>query len=668
MRQKWIEYKEWIALAVMMMVIIFLGTYRLTEAGQPIMNPDEIGYWANSSFFMGIDWSSATNNMYYYSYGYSLLLIPIRLLAKFLSWDWRQKYEAMIIVQSCIMLTGTFLTAVRLCKRYMPDFHWLVRDFACLMVVLYPSYIVYAHMTCAETTLLFLFWVYLYLLMRLTDHPTTGNHMGFAFISFYIYMVHQRTLPIIIASTMIIVAMRILRMNKLLHAYSFLIILFLCNIVHSAIKGKLKNDFYMANDPAGLQQIMGYILNRVNLILLLAGVFVMLCMWFAQHRQGRIAIILTILIAVIGTGYVITNFKAMEEAASNVSWHMSGNDFAGQLWHIRDVFTIQGFLRLLISIVGKWFYLATASGLLICFGIWHMGIYFVKTSVKGIKEMAYLWKKEDKDINCNRTAVWFWGAFLGWLGIFSISALAISGIGRVDNLIYGRYHEFTAGILILYGFYSLVKDTKWKQHLAIFVILYLLAAGMCQYILDELGNSVFAVNHSLMMGFFLHDGEVPNGGIWSAAAYAVPIGVLLCAVIKIVQTRFTKTTPYYMLAALSASIGIYVYMGMALVQNYVIYVNNIYEERMPAIAMEIDRRWQGEHIYFMDNGRYYLWGLELQYYLDDKVVTIRNKYDIPDVENAFYIVLTKDIENIEFFSQCERIIDSGGFTFLVHIL
>lgn len=666
------EKKEWIVLTIMAVVIIFFGTYRISEVGQPIMNPDEIGYWANSSFFMGIDWSSATNNMYYYSYGYSFLLIPIRLLANFFMWDWRQKYEAMIVVQS-FMLAGTFLIVVRLCKRYMSDFHWLVRDFASLLVVLYPSYIAYAHMTCTETTLFCLFWIYLYIMMRVIDHPTNVNHICFALVSFYVYIVHQRTLPIIIASSLTILAMRLLRANKLSQAYGFVITMFLCNIVHSAIKGKLKNDFYMAAEPAGRQEILGYIFSKVNLMLLFVVVFVILFMWLAEYQKGRFAIVLAVLVLSVGTVYIVRNFSAMEEAASNVSWHMSGNDFAGQLWRIRDIMTIQGFLRFLISIAGKWFYLATASGLIICYGIWHMGKHFIKTSVKGIMGISYIWTKsgysgENKNMEMDvhkKNALWLWGAFLVWLGIFIISAFAISGIGRVDNLIYGRYHEFAAGILILYGFYSLDNDKKWVRHLIFFVALYLLAAWLCQYLFDELEISTFEEMHCFMMGLFIHDGEVPNGRIWYTTAYVVPIGVIICTVIKAVQGKLPKVSKWCMLAALISAISIYMYMGRALVQNYVIGLNIVYEERIPIIAVWIDRLWRGEDIYFMDNGEYYMWGLELQYYLDDKAVIIRDKNDIPDTENAFLVVLTADIESNEFFGQCENLINGKGFSLLV---
>ena len=660
--------KEWFVLAAMVAVIIFGGTYRLTEVGQPIMNPDEFGYWANSAFFTGLDWSPSVRVIGYYSYGYSLLLVPVRILAKIFVWDWRQKYQAMVVVQS-FMLTGIFLMAVKLCRRYLSDLPWIVRDLLCLVMVIYPSYLIYAHMTCTETTLFFMFWVYLYILMRLTDHPSMLNHIGFALASFYMYTVHQRALPMIIAAVMTVISIRLLKVNKLSHVSGFFLTMFLCNCVHSAVKGKLQNDLYKAADPAGMQEIFGYVFNKKTLILIVAIAFIFLLLWLIEHGRGRIALALGIFVLVTGVAYMIKNFAFIEAEAGDTEWRMAANDFAGQIWRIRDILTIEGFLRFLISIAGKWFYIATASGLVICFGIWYLGGHFIKKSIKGIYKISYIWKKNDEEnlepISCNRSAIWLWGAFLAWLGIFGISAFAMSGIGRIDNLIYGRYQEFAVGILLLYGFYSLIKDRKWIRHMVFFVILYLLAAWLCQYLFNELENTTFVVSHCLMMGLFVYDGEVPVGKVWEAAAYSASIGILICIIVKAAQTRLSKIFIHRIIAAILASIYLYVSVGMSLFESYVIYVNNLYEDRAPTIAMWIERLYQGEEIYFIMNGNLYLWGLVLQYYLDDKIVTMKGANTVPQQEEAFYVVMTADIEDNEFFSQYESIVESWGISLLV---
>ncbi|MBQ5849827.1 MAG: hypothetical protein IIW54_03270, partial [Lachnospiraceae bacterium] len=53
-------------------IVLKLGMSFHDKIVQLIIFNDEYGYWANSSFFLGIDWSSVTSRIPYYSYGYSL--------------------------------------------------------------------------------------------------------------------------------------------------------------------------------------------------------------------------------------------------------------------------------------------------------------------------------------------------------------------------------------------------------------------------------------------------------------------------------------------------------------------------------------------------------------------------------------------------------------------
>lgn len=660
MKQKLIEHKEGVTLAVMAIVIIFFGTYRLTDIGQPIWFPDEYGYWANSSFFIGQDWSQTATSVWYYSYGFSLLLIPSRLLAMLFGWTWRQLYESMVIVQSC-MLAGSFLIAVKLCKRYMSELNWLVRNFACLAVFLYPTYIVYAHVTWTETTLLFTFWIFLYTLMRMTDQPTVKNHIGFALISFYIYVVHQRCLGIVIAAVMIVTAMRLVRKNSLAQTAYFFAGLLCSNCLHSAVKGKLQNDLYMGHAPAGLREMAGYAFNKKTVLFLAAVLFIMACLWLIEHGKGIIALALALAAVSAGIAFVIYNFSMIEQAAGSVDVRLAQNDFAGQLWKVKDVFSFPGFLRLLISITGKWFYLATASGLIICFAIWELGKNFIMTTVRGIR--CLFRTASEKTVPTNE-AMWLWGVFLSWLGVFSLSAIGMIGISRVDNLVYGRYHEFAAGILMLYGFYSLVKDRKWIRHLILFLVLYILAGWLCQDLLNDLHNRFYEVCHSIMMGRLLVDGKISPTKIWEIVGCASAAGVAVCAAVKAKRDKFPKIAEYRIVAALTAVICVFVGMGTYKTAAYVIQQNYYQESGQPAIAAWLNMFYQGENIYFLKDTASYRDGLAMQYKLNDKVVAFRMVPDINPEEDAFYIVGAEYAQSEEVQAVYGTIVETRNFALL----
>ena len=669
MKQRLIDHRQQVTLAVMAVVILFLGTFRLLDVGQPIWYPDEYGYWANSSFFIGQNWSQTANSVWYYSYGYSILLIPSRLLAMLFHWTWRQLYESMIVVQSG-MIVGSFLIAVRLSKRYMAELNWLVRDFACLAVFVYPTYIVYAHVTWTETTLLFTFWIFLYTMMRMTDKPSVKNHIGFALIAFYIFMVHQRCLGIVIAAVMIVVAMRLVKRNTLTQTACFLLVLLCSNCVHSIIKGKLQNDLYLAYTPASLREIAGYAWNKTTLLLLAASLFILLCLWLVERGKGIIAVVLVLAVVSAGVGFIFYNFSLIEQAAGSVDKRLAQNDFAGQLWKVKDVFSFPGFLRLLISIVGKWFYLASASGLIICFGMWELLKKFVVLTVKGIKCLFYIIIKKKDDYTLSEsagragTSIWLWGMFLSWLGVFSLSAIGMIGISRVDNLVYGRYHEFTMGILVLYGFYSLVKDKRWKRHLISFLVLYGLAAWLCQDLINDLKNRFYEVCHSIMMGRLMIDGQVPPAKLWEIAGCAALAGIIVCAAVKVQQSKFVKYERRRIVAILTAVICVYGGMGMYKTYDYVIRQNYTQEVSQPSIAAWVNMFYQGENIYFLKDTASYRDGLAMQYKLNDKLVSFRMLPDINPEEDAFYITGTEYGLSEEAQSKFGTIVETRKFTLL----
>ena len=663
------EKKEWLVLAVMAAVIFFFGTYRIWDVGQPILYEDEFGYWSNSSFFLGQDWSSMTSRICYYSYGYSLLLVPIRLLTKCFDWNWRQMYEAVIVMQS-LMLVAAFLIAVKLCKRYLKDFHWLVRDFTCLAVLLYPTYVVYAHIAWTETTLAFLVWVFLYMMMRIIDKPTVGNHICFALVAFYMYTVHQRCLAAVIAAIMMVLYLKLLKENNLRQTAAFLGTLYIYQFIHAMIKGKLQNDFYLAKEPLDWKETLSCAADKKALLLLALITVCLLSLYLIDRGKARLVLCIGLIALGAGVLYLVFSVEKIGTAANTVDGRIAVNDFAGQIGKVRDIFTLPGFLRLLISIAGKWFYLASATGLIICFGIWNLGRHMFRMLGDGVKRIWYAMRKKEcapgKVLAENRKEdIWFFGAFLLWMGVFGICVLYVMGIYRVDNLIYGRYHEIAAGFLILYGFYSMVKDRKWVRHMILFVTAYLLVGWLCQYLFDALGNTVFELCHSVMLGRVFANGEVPNGKIWELASYVVPAGILVCMIVHIGAVKLPKLAPYRMIAVLMSVICVWTYMGNVIVEDYVISVNHRQEKNLPTIAVWINRLNMGEKIYFLQDTKYYRWGLALQYDLFDKELIMANYEDISPDEEAFYVVGTAFGQKPEVAEKFSKIVETGQFTILV---
>lgn len=383
------EYRLQLLQCIPALVIFWLAVYRLSEIGQPILFNDEIGYWSNSAFFMGMDWTSVTGRISYYSYGYSLLLIPVRILADWFSWRWDTLYHAAVVMNAGFLVMS-YVIALKLVKRYLPQMNGLVRTMACFTVFTYSSYIVYAHITWTECTLMFFFWIFLYVMMRVVDDPGIGNHIAFGIIPFYIYTVHQRALGIIVTAVLIVLYLRFFGRNRLRDTAAFLGSMYLYSLVHAMVKGHLQNVNYMGGEPAGLSGILGYAFTAKSLLFLAAGVCLLFLLWLVE--RGRIKTAAGLLAAGIAlcAGYLVMRGGGQAvTAAAGVDQRISVNDFSGQWGVIKNIFSLNGLIRLGISITGKWFYMAAVSGLVACWGIW--GLF--KNAWMLLKDSVRQWKK-----------------------------------------------------------------------------------------------------------------------------------------------------------------------------------------------------------------------------------------------------------------------------------
>ena len=84
------------------------------------MYPDEFGYWASAAEAAGYDWSEVASLGSYYSFGYSLILLPILKLFG----GGVLAYRAAIAVNMLCMLGGMLLL-LGLMKKLFP---YLTRD------------------------------------------------------------------------------------------------------------------------------------------------------------------------------------------------------------------------------------------------------------------------------------------------------------------------------------------------------------------------------------------------------------------------------------------------------------------------------------------------------------------------------------------------------------
>ena len=349
-------------------VIVYLGTYRLGDLTMPIILDDEFGYWSNSMLFTGQDWTSLTGNINYYSYGYSLVLCIVRKVADLRGYGWAELYKTAVVFNVLFVVAGYFL-AIRIAKRYMKHMNGIMIAAVCFVAVIYPSNMLYTHVTLTECTLTFLFWLFAYTMMRVIDAPGVANHVGLAFLAIYMFSVHQRTLGLIITAIIVVIVLRLLRINSLKHSLAFLGSVYIFYAMHSMIKMYVRNTNYLGNPPQGVGEIFSTVFTKPVLAILVAVIAVSIWLYILDKGKLKLSLVLLALAAAVVLGAALKGMDMALVPGSDRESRLAINELSGQIGVLKNIFTKYGLIRLGTSIVGKWYYLAASTGLVICWGL-----------------------------------------------------------------------------------------------------------------------------------------------------------------------------------------------------------------------------------------------------------------------------------------------------------
>lgn len=188
-----------VVLSVALAVVYLI---HITDLYQLYVLHDEFGYWANAAYFAGFDWSGVASLSPYYSYGYSVLLIPLLLIFK----DSVLMYRAAIVL-NCIFYIAAFIVS-RACARLMfPKLNRYVSVLLCFLLALYCNNLLQVNIAWGEALLYFMYWLSFYTLIIYSRKRNLPALIAFIAECFFMYMIHQRTLGVIIAGLITIVVM-----------------------------------------------------------------------------------------------------------------------------------------------------------------------------------------------------------------------------------------------------------------------------------------------------------------------------------------------------------------------------------------------------------------------------------------------------------------------------
>lgn len=657
-----ISNREILLQCVLAVILYVVCSYQLDKVAIPIILDDEFGYWANGSFLMGTEWSSITQNLSYYSYGYSFILVLVRFAVRMLGYtDWAVVYRSACVL-NVLFLVGSFFIATRICKRYMHNLNWITRSAVCFVVMLYPANLFYSHVTLTECTMTFMFWVFLYVMMQVTDHPSVWNHIAFGFLGVYLYIVHQRALSVLITAIIIAVFVKLVRVSRMRDLIAFSATVYIGILLQTAMKKNLQNVLYLGNPKAGFGELMSYMFTKKTALVLVMILLVLLLLYLADKGRARLACM--VLAAGVAAAAIYLLKNGLSSIAGQEISKIAVNDFAGQWEKITGIFSLYGLIRLGTSIVGKWLYLAAATGLVICWGMRDLFINAFWMTVDSVKRLLCAIRKKGNGTlkrleNDYKEHIWFLGVFLAWIGTFLICAIYKEGLYKVDDLMNGRYIEYVIGILIIYSVDRLLSDKHWFIMLLVCLILYLIGGWYCQYVYDILQRTEFAPSHAVVLGLLFEEDVSPTGKLRELAGYVVPLSLGFILLLKffgnyISRYRFhLKLVTARCIIALMIPVLAWTHISYGMISGYLCPIIKQWTGAVPSVAAWVDSITEGEKIYFAKDWMFYKKAELVQFALLDKVVEYTSFAQLNFDEDAVFIIHSHLLQDPQVIEKCE---------------
>lgn len=448
------KQKTWYSVIFIFLSTILLCLYlwNLNEYNQPAVLSDEYGYWSIAALFSGYDWSGLITSMSYYSFGYSLLLIPF---VKFIS-NMGTAYRLAVIFNAIFgllsfLLLNWLLQTLSKKKQNL----WIV--FASFAAMCYPCVQVYTKVAWSETLILTLYLLLSYLVLSQITKPSYPKTLGIGLLLSYLFWVHQRTLVIFLA--VFAVYFYVLLKNR---TYIKHILLLGCVTVLGFCTNEIIKDFLMKhlwhqsahaydNDFAGQIDKLLQFLSADTVPWLIAGGILLLILMVLFHKLYSALPKNRQMTVLYGLGICLLLFGITSVCVAKNMYYNNHPIFTIAKMNIIS--------RLLLGIMGKIFYLLSSTYFLVAWGIGCLIHMFLHKAAQEEKIIALFF------------ILSIGGSFL--LNVFSNYQCA-----RADSVLYGRYSEYTLIPVIALGVLYFIHVEK-RSVATLFLASFYCLSGLC---------------------------------------------------------------------------------------------------------------------------------------------------------------------------------------------
>ncbi len=227
-----------------LLIIICIFQYAIQKICSFTLVPDEFGYWASAAKAVGYDWSEVASMGSYYSFGYSLILVPVLFVFR----GGVMAYRAAVFINALLMCAGVFALK-GITDRLFCNTDPVRASLYSGIAVLYPVWIFYMQMTMTEALLNFLFLWIVYLMLVFVEKPKMTMAGLLALSLIYIYSVHMRSAGVVIACLIILTVYGLYDRNSRKAVLYFLLLAVAFFLLAVMIKSRIRSTVFAYASP-----------------------------------------------------------------------------------------------------------------------------------------------------------------------------------------------------------------------------------------------------------------------------------------------------------------------------------------------------------------------------------------------------------------------------------
>lgn len=284
----------WMIIASVCIGILY--SYRLSQFQSIAVVNDEFGYWGIAAFLSGKKWNSLMGSTPYYSFGYSLLLIPLYLL----NLSPATMYQV-ALCENVLFAIGAFWLSMLCSRDLCQKSSFKQRFIYCVVVSLYTNSVVQAQLAWTETLLYFLFWLLTYIFIRNMKKISYKNLFAGIVVVVYMYSVHQRVLAIVILYLGLLFLFLIFGKQKDYKKTLYIVVSAgVLLIFYSQMKDYLINSLFTNDQLVNMNNIQGQTGKIANILMTKSGFITFIQSLLGKLYYISVATFYLVPIAIIG--------------------------------------------------------------------------------------------------------------------------------------------------------------------------------------------------------------------------------------------------------------------------------------------------------------------------------------------------------------------------------